>query len=368
MANANIAAGLAKGTGYTSKDRVRKPPRLAHLIGQKHTLENFHLNQHKAVHAFKSLRLLGDRSAKKMQDLEAMIRDRWSGPGAGKNEGYSNEEINGVPVRRDFWGSGKRKEVIDTDLERAQVAVNEEQADELAKIMKSLGEAGAANGVFRKGLKTPHIKLLFDTIGETRNNLSDHMEKEGVMGVERGMAKALSTNDAVMAAAACIAYDTLSEAQKQLVTYSRDDIAEAFVWTEWCAMNVAAEKTLYAVDMGHLLANTMQGREVAPEKKIGISLRINEAMNNLGLEFDQDDLAPPAGTVPAAVLQSERPAEKLTAAEAASAKLAAEHKVHSEKHAAFMAAEWGSPESVRLSRELGYTDDEPGENEGNENE
>jgi hypothetical protein len=287
-----IKAGLDKGTGYTSKNKARSGPKLAHLVGRKNTLSNIRTNQLQAVKAYREIRLLGEKSAKKMAELDAMIRDRW------KDEGYIPGEINGVPVRTDTWGVEARSKRIRKDIEAAQKAVNQEQAEELSKIMKDLGEAGAANAMFRKGHKNPHSMLLTNTIGERRNNLLAGMERDDPFGVEITMTRAMGDNDKELAAAACIAYDRLTAEQKQLVEHSRDDVAEALVWTEWCDQNAATAKTLFAVEMGHVLADQMQGRDVPAGKKTGIALRFHEAGANLGLEFSEDELAPPAVATP----------------------------------------------------------------------
>jgi len=292
MAIEKIRAGLDSKTGYTSKGGLRKPPKLLHLVGKKITLAGIHENQRKAVFALKKLRQLGTKSAEKMTELEQLIRADWD------ERAWVADDINGVPVRRSVMDSKEVKRNIDRDLARAQKAVNEEQAEELAALMTTLGEAGQQNAAFRKGHKSPHAMLLYKTVGERRNGLVDGLDKEGVVGIEIAMARALADKDAERAAAATIAYDRLSAKQKELVTYSRDSVSEALVWNEWQAMQMGTEKTLYAVDLGHVLADTMQGKAVAAGKKTGISLRAHEAMNNLGLEFREDDLDAPAAAAP----------------------------------------------------------------------
>lgn len=287
-----IRAGLDKGTGYTSKGGPRKPPKLAHLVGRKNTLPNIRINQLRAVKAFTELRALGDKSAEKMAELTKMVHDRWD------NWGYSNSEINGVPMRKDRKGQKARLENIADDLAIAQEAVNEEQATALSKIMKTLGEAATANAMFRKGHKNPHSMLLSKTIGERRNNLVAGMERDDPFGIEIAMSRAMEDNDLEMAAAACIVHARLTAEQRQLVEHSRDDVAEALVWNEWRDMQVAFEKTLFCVDMGHAMADQMQGKDIPAGRKVGIALRFHEAGANLGLEFKEDELAPPVVAAP----------------------------------------------------------------------
>ena len=138
MANDKIKSGLTKGEGFTSKDKLRSGPRLAHLVGRKTTLPNIHANQLRAVTAYKKLRLLGTKSAEKMTELEAAIRASWD------ERAWAPDEINGVPVRRPVIAPDDVKRNVDRDLNRAQKAVNEEQGEEIASLMKEIGEAGAA--------------------------------------------------------------------------------------------------------------------------------------------------------------------------------------------------------------------------------
>ncbi len=151
-----------------------------------------------------------------------------------------------------------------------------------------------------------------------------------------------------MGAAAIIAYDRLTAAQKKLVEHSRDDISDALTWKEWRDMSEACEKTLYCVDMGHLTADTMRGKEVPGGKKIGIALRFQEAGANLGLEFSENDLAPPAVKSPAETIKrpsSEKP--DLKAAER-DADLAAFHE-------AVMANDWAK--AKRIGDPYGWSGD-----------
>lgn len=136
-------------------------------------------------------------------------------------------------------------------------------------------------------------------------HLVDGLERDDPFGIEIAMTRALADRDKEMAAAACIAYDRLTAEQKQLVGYSRDDVAEALVWDEWRDMNVATAKTLFAVEMAHVIADQMQGKAVPAGKKTTISLRFQEAGLSLGLEFSEDDLSPPAVQAPLPAVQFE---------------------------------------------------------------
>ncbi len=152
--------------------------------------------------------------------------------------------------------------------------------------------------------------LLSKTVGERRNNLVDGLEREGAFGVEVAMSRALADNDKEMAAAAIIAYDRLTAEQRKTVGFSRDDVAEALVWNEWRDMQVATEKTLYAVEMAHVIADQMQGKAVPAGKKTGIALRFHEAGLKIGVEFKEDELAPPAVETPLPDVQFEDQMEK----------------------------------------------------------
>ena len=104
MANDKIKAGLASGTGYTTKNKARSGPRLAHLVGRKITLPNIHANQLRAVTAYRKLRLLGTKSAEKMTELEAAIRASWD------DRAWAPDEINGVPVQASRFEIGTEDE------------------------------------------------------------------------------------------------------------------------------------------------------------------------------------------------------------------------------------------------------------------
>ena len=87
-----IRAGLESGTGYTRKPGDKfGGPRLGHLLGRKHNLTNIHINQAKAATAYRRLKMLGLKAEKQMEELTALVNDKWSGPNAGKGQGWANE-------------------------------------------------------------------------------------------------------------------------------------------------------------------------------------------------------------------------------------------------------------------------------------
>jgi len=128
---------------------------------------------------------------------------------------------------------------------------------------------------------------------------AEGLAKDGVVAVEDAMARALGDNNKALAVAACTAYDRLSDEQKALVSYSRDDVAEALVWNDWQAKQVALEKTIYAVSMAETMADQIAGKRVSADRKIGIAQRFHDKGKELGVEFDGNDLNPPASAMPA---------------------------------------------------------------------
>jgi len=291
-AREKIRSGLDSKSGYSSKSDTRKAPRLLHLVGKKHTIASIHLNQRKAVQAYTKLCLLAEKAATTMAELEEGIRADWD------ERAWTHDTVNGTPVRRPVMDASEVRRNIDRDLKRAQAAVNQETAEELNKLMAVIREAKSQNAAFRKGAKSPYGQLLSETVGDERMRLAEGLERDGVVAIEDAMARALGDNDRLLAAAACVAYDRLSDEQRQLVSYSRDDVAEALVWNDWQAKQIALEKTLYAVDMAEALADKITGKE-AGTKKISIAERFHSKAKQLGVEFDENDLNPPASAMPA---------------------------------------------------------------------
>jgi hypothetical protein len=250
------------------------------MIGVKSTIANLQEINTKATKTRARLHQLRTAEVESAQTAADTIKAKW------KDQGVSIDEKG---IRTDNLGDQQRRKFVEVDIKTARTERLAKTAEERAKLIATLGETRETLALVRRNWANPVGILMTKTLAsDTRATYTANLAHAGPYELENTIRVALQNKDQALAAACLVRYDAMDRKTRDLVSYGKDDVAEAMVHDEWSMAVEAIGLADYAIESGELAEREMRGDKISPDAKIRVGMRLKELSIKIGRPVEGD--------------------------------------------------------------------------------
>jgi len=293
MSNARIRRGLEemRATGSRSTANMASTGRLAAMAGLDVSLVSVKELRLKAKNLRADISKLRSDLAKEDEAKTArIVREH------GELGWMPDDKGRG---RIDHLGSTKRMQLRDAALRKMRKTLRTNVAEKAEMLRRKVRELEDTRTYLREAWSSPLVYLNRATLldGE-RATAQTVLNGAGAYTLNLAAAEAIRTGNRGLAAAVCAATEHLNKSQRELMKYSREEIAASVGFQEFFDASEALEMARYELASAELDGRELVGVRVSPEERMAVG-RIKEewvgsldkpipAMTDAGGDDDDD--------------------------------------------------------------------------------
>jgi len=284
MSNERIRRGLEemRATGSRSTANMASTGRLAAMAGLDVSLVSVKHLRATAMDLREQLAKLHSDIAKQDEAKTARITREHDELGW-----MADEKGRG---RIDHLGATKRRQLRDAALKKMRKGLRETVAEKAETLLQKIRELEATRGYLREAWSTPLVYLNRITLmNAERATAQSVLNGAGAYTLNLAAAEAIRTGNRGLAAAVCAASENLPRSQRELMRYSREEIAASVGFNEFHDATEALEMARYELASAELDGRELIGVKVSPEERMAVGRIKADFLSSLEKPLEDSD-------------------------------------------------------------------------------